>query len=151
MWTGKSNVSGVSLQYLLLVVGVVHPPHQYRQQLSYMAKPKGQQVSSRYLRSRYEAVGAVSQPGNSAQLGKDMHHWHSGVIISMNNRVGVFQPLESWLPVLLEGEVYGLGERVQRDPDLNGQKRKRLEGSKFNRQQVPLVCEQESKKIGASL
>lgn len=65
------------------------------------------------------------QPGNSAQLGQDMLSWYSDTILSMNNRVGVFQPLQSWLPVLLYGEEYGLRERVQRDLDLSGQKKEK--------------------------
>lgn len=112
-----------SISYQLYCV--LEPPHQHRQQLSHTAKLKGQQVSSRYLRSGQETVAAMHQPGNSAQLGQDMLSWYSDAILSMNNTVGVFQPLQSWLPVLLQGEEYGLGERVQRDLDLSGQKKEK--------------------------
>lgn len=81
-------MSGVSLQHY----SVIEPPHQYRQQHFYMAKLKVQQVSSIYPRSGYKAVAALSQPGNSAQLGQNMHHLHSDVTTSVNISVGVVQP-----------------------------------------------------------
>jgi len=55
----------------------------------------------------------VCRPGNSTQLEQDVHCWHSDVITSLNNRVEVFQLLQSWLPVLLQREVCGLEKQFK--------------------------------------